>query len=67
MQSIVAMSDDTLKVIGDVESMLAPYRFRVCETEDQALGAYEVRRSVYADGCAYTVSIPATARKSSSA
>jgi hypothetical protein len=38
--------------------LLDGFRFRVCETEEDATRAIEVRRRVYRDGSGYTVPVP---------
>jgi hypothetical protein len=44
--------------VHQATEMFGPYRFRVCETDEQAAVAFEIRRQVYQEGCEYTVRIP---------
>lgn len=53
-----AMAPADTQAIDQITAMFAPYRFRVCETEAEALAALEIRRQVYQENCAYTVSVP---------
>lgn len=53
-----AMTNTEREAVEQLAAMFAPYRFRVCETEEQALTAFEVRRRVYQEGCSYTIPIP---------
>lgn len=43
---------------GALARLLAGYRFRVCETAEDAERALDVRRRVYVDECGYDVPIP---------
>jgi hypothetical protein len=44
--------------IDQIATMFAPYRFRVCQTYEEARAAFEIRRQVYQEACAYTVRVP---------
>jgi hypothetical protein len=52
------MDSEDRQSIEQAESMFAPYRFRICETDGDALTTFEIRRQVYQEACAYTVKIP---------
>jgi hypothetical protein len=43
---------------GALRRLLAGYRFRVCETPEDAQRALDVRRAVYRDECGYDVPVP---------
>jgi len=57
-QANAILTPEDLLAIEQAKEMFAPYRFRVCQTDEEAVVAFEIRRQVYQEGCSYTVQIP---------
>jgi len=53
-----AMAPEDRGSVEQASAMFAPYTFRLCETDEEARVAFEIRRQVYQEGCAYTVRVP---------